>query len=455
MKLRLKPYPEYKDSDLQWLENVPGDWKVKRAKNVFRPIDIRSETGNEELLTVSAAHGVIPRKTATVTMFKAESYIGYKLCWPGDLVINSLWAWMQGLGFTRYHGIISSAYGVYRLKPQYSENYRFFDYLLRSAAYLWELRVRSKGIWRSRYQLTDESFLCMPILLPPLEEQQKIVSFLDSKTRQFTRFIRAKRRMIELLKEQKQAIINKAVTKGIDPNVKLKHSGVDYLGDIPEHWEVTRIKNEFRCLNNIRVPLSSTERGNMKTRLYDYYGASGIIDKVDDYLFDDELLLIAEDGANLVLRNLKLAIIARGKFWVNNHAHILKPCRGDIQFLAYALEKIDYRPWISGAAQPKLTKDRLLSISFAVPTPEEQAEIVDFVKNETNDITAAIDRAGREIELVREYRARLISDVVTGKVDVRDILTEPVEEFEELDDLEEIPQDDELSELQEASDAED
>ena len=105
----------------------------------------------------------------------------------------------------------------------------------------------------------------------------------------------------------------------------------------------------------------------MTSRRYDYYGASGIIDKVDDYLFDDELLLIAEDGANLVMRNLPLAIIARGRFWVNNHAHILKPRRGNIEFLAWVMEGLNYLPWISGAAQPKLTQDRLMGIAIAVP----------------------------------------------------------------------------------------
>src|SRR5207244_4927008 len=111
----------------------------------------------------------------------------------------------------------------------------------------------------------------------------------------------------------KQAIIRRAATRGLDPAVPLKPSGVDWMGDVPEHWEVSRVKNEFRCLNRQRVPLSATERGEMTSRRYDYYGASGVIDKVDEYLFDDELLLVAEDGANLVLRNLPLAIIARGK----------------------------------------------------------------------------------------------------------------------------------------------
>ena len=112
----LKPYDEYKDSGLPWLGQVPSHWETKRAKSVLFAIDKRSETGQEELLTVSSAHGVIPRRGATVTMFKAKTYKGYKLCWPDDLVINSLWAWGGGLGVARHHGIISTAYGVYRIR---------------------------------------------------------------------------------------------------------------------------------------------------------------------------------------------------------------------------------------------------------------------------------------------------------------------------------------------------
>ena len=181
---------------------------------------------------------------------------------------------------------------------------------------------------------------------------------------------------------------------------------------------MSRAKAEFYCLNHRRLPLSGTERGAMTLRRYEYYGASGVIDKVDDYLFNDELLLIAEDGANLVLRNLPLAIIARGRFWVNNHAHVLKPKRGHLEYLAGVMEGLNYLPWISGAAQPKLTQDRLMSIAIAVPPREEQDRIVSYTAAETRHLRIA--RAHREISLLREYHTRLIADVVTGKLDVRE-----------------------------------
>ena len=232
---------------------------------MFRCIDVRSKTGEEELLTVSSERGVVPRSSATVTMFQAESYVGYKLCWPGDLVINSLWAWGRGLGVSRYHGIVSSAYGVYRLRPPYSEYSHYIHRLVRSTPFNFELRVRSKGIWISRLQLTDEAFLDALLPLPPLPEQAAIVRFLDHADRRIQRYIRAKQKLIALLEEQKQAIIHQAVTGQIDvrtgqPYPSYKDSGVEWLDDVPEHWETRRL----RTVAGMRVAtwISTPRRAN-------------------------------------------------------------------------------------------------------------------------------------------------------------------------------------------------
>ena len=278
-----------------------------------------------------------------------------------------------------------------------------------------------------RERSTDFRFAAFRDQLVPVPaslEQAAIVRFLNHADCRIRRYIRSKERLIELLAEQRRAIASQAATGQIDvrtgqPYPAYRDSGVEWLGKVPKHWRVTRVKTEFHCLNHRRVPLSGTERGTMKRRDYDYYGASGVIDKVDDYLFDDELLLIAEDGANLLLRSLPLAIIARGKFWVNNHAHILKPKRGHIEFLASVMESFSYLPWLSGATQPKLTQDRLMSVGIAVPPRHEQDQIVRSMAETTLGVDAAAKDAQEQIDLLREYRTRLIADVVTGKLDVR------------------------------------
>ena len=245
----LRPYPDYRKTDLSWLDRLPEQWQVLRAKSVFHAIDKRSATGTEELLTVSSTRGVVPRSTATVTMFKAKSYVGHKLCWPGDLAVNSLWAWMQGLGFSKHHGLISSAYSVYRPRTTYTDYWQYLHALLRSDVYKWELLTRSKGVWTSRLQLSDVSFMDMPILLPPPDEQADIARFLDHENRRIDRAIRAKKKLIALLNEQKQAIIHQAVTRGLDPTVPLKPSGIPWLGDIPQHWKTRRISHVAKVGN--------------------------------------------------------------------------------------------------------------------------------------------------------------------------------------------------------------
>jgi type I restriction enzyme S subunit len=297
---------------------------------------------------------------------------------------------------------------------------RYYAHTVREMSQSQWILALAKGIRERSTDFRYEMFGNQRVPLPPPAEQAAIVRFLDWANGRLERTIRAKRKVIALLTKQKQTIIHRAVTRGLDTSVPLKPSGIPWLGDIPRHWEVSRVKNEFRCLNTQRVPLNALERGGMTSRIYDYYGASGVIDKVDDYIFDEELLLIAEDGANLVLRNLPLAIIARGKFWVNNHAHILKPKRGSILYLAHLLETLNYAPWISGAAQPKLTKDRLMSITIAVAPSDEQDAIVRHTAEQTRPLVTAISRLEREIELLREYRTRLVSDTVTGKLDVRE-----------------------------------
>ncbi len=417
----LKPYADYRPAEGGWLGEIPSHWKVRRMKYVVRETDSRSITGKEQLLRVSQYTGVTQRRRADGMEepdTRAESLVGYKGVEPNDLVINIMLAWNGSMGVSQYAGITSPAYCVYRFEPGLHPWY--FHNLLRSPVYKARIKASSTGVVESRLRLYSDDLGRIEAMLPPPTEQAAIVRFLDWSNGRLERAIRAKRKVITLLNEQKQAIIHRAVTRGLDPSVPLKPSGIPWLGDIPQHWEVSRVKNEFRCLNTRRVPLNSVERGGMTLRAYDYYGASGVIDKVDDYLFDDELLLIAEDGANLVLRNLPLAIIARGKFWVNNHAHILKPKRGNILYLANILETLNYIPWISGAAQPKLTKDRLLSISIAVAPPGEQDAIVHYTSEQTRPLIVAISRFEREIELLREYRTRLVADVVTGKLDVRE-----------------------------------
>jgi type I restriction enzyme, S subunit len=442
----LQPYPEYKESGLPWLRRCPKHWVIKRGKSYMTCVDQRSRSGKEELLTVSSSRGVVPRSSAKVTMFKAESYSGYKLCWPGDLVINSLWAWGGGLGVTHHHGIISTAYSVYRPRPSAKMNPRFLHELVRSSAFNWELQVRSKGIWISRLQLTDTSFLNAPIPLPPPDEQAAIVRFLDHANRKIDKFIRAKRKLIGLLTEQKQAIIHRAVTRGLNPDVKLKPSGIPWIGDIPQHWEVRRLK---QCITRVEQgwspqcdsqPASSEEWGVMKVGCVnqDFFNESQ--NKKLPSNFTPDSTLEIRDGDIMVSRAntrelLGLAALAENprpklilcdklfRFRARSVCFLPK-------FLVMLLRSQASRSQIesstngASSSMQNIGQPVIKNLWLSMPPVDEQAAIVAHVGRETASLTAAIARAEREIALMQEYRTRLTADVVTGKLDVRAAATQ-------------------------------
>ena len=408
---------------------IPSYWREERGKWLFKRVQ-RDPAENDEVVTCFRDGTVTLRKNRRITGFtESLKEIGYQAVRKGELVIHAMDAFAGAVGVSDSDGKCTPVYSV--CQPAASVVSEYYALIVREMARTGFILSLSKGIRERSTDFRFETFASQVLPVPPLEEQQKIVSFIQQQDRRIRKFIRNKKKLIGLLRDRRKQICNSIIGRGLNAEAPMKATAFPWVGEIPVHWKLTRIKNEFICLNPRRIPLSSSVRGEMSIRRYDYYGASGVIDKVDDYIFDDDLLLIAEDGANLVLRNLPLAIIARGKFWVNNHAHILKPREGDLEFLAMALERLNYSPWITGAAQPKLTKDRLMSIPIAVPSPDEQRIIVEALRRELSPLDASINQARVEIDLIGEYRSRLIADAVTGKIDLRNF--QPSEEAESPD----------------------
>ena len=341
------PYPTYKPSGAPWLGKVPEHWDVRRLKDVgqlkggagFRTVTKAKCSMNYHIfkvgdMGVGANARLMKEWRHTISAETAET-LGAYVFPPQTIVFAKVGA---ALMLNRRRLLI---------RPSCIDN-NMMGFVPHSAFPAWMLywmRTIDFGIIVNPGavpSVNEGQVGLMATSVPPLPEQRAIAAFLDRETAKIDALVAKKERLIELLQEEKQAVVNQAVTRSLDPSVRLKPSGVEWLGDVPEHWEVSRVKAEFISLNHRRVPLSAVERGAMSIRRYDYYGASGVIDDVEDYLFDDQLLLIAEDGANLVLRNLPLAIIAHGKFWVNNHAHILKPRRGNLEYLAVVMERLNY-----------------------------------------------------------------------------------------------------------------
>ncbi len=435
---RLKPYVAYVDSGHDWLGSIPAHWGQLRAKRLFREVEERSTTGKEELLSVSHITGVTPRRLKTVTMFMAESNVGHKVCRPGDLVINTLWAWMSALGVTRHTGIVSPAYGVYRpvtgsgIVPAYA------DHLLRTPLYAAEYRRRSTGVNSSRLRLYPEQFLRTPVLVPPLAEQEAIVRFLDWANGRLERTIRAKRKVIAMLMEQKQAVIHRAVTCGLDPGVALKPSGVPWLGDIPKHWEVRRLKTLCHFVTSgsrgwaryyadagsvfLRIGNISTTSVDLRLKRISYVTPPKDAEGERTRALPDDLLLsiTAQIGAVGVVPE------GLGEAFVNQHTALIRLRRKECvpRWIAYGLlsqfGKDQCRLLTNGGTKVGLTLGDVRCLSVLLPPFDEQLRIVAGVEGQTRELNVAITRLEREIEFLREYCARLVADVVTGKLDVRE-----------------------------------
>ena len=432
----LKGYLSYEASGVSVVERMPAGWEVRRAKFIFRELDERSITGSEQLLTVSSEKGVIPRAETEVTMFQARSYVGHKLCWPGDLVINSLWAWAGGLGFSAHHGIVSTAYGIYRPRVDHPATAAYLHWALRSGFYEREFAVRSRGIWTSRLQLTARAFLDMPIVLPPLRDQVAIISFLDFVDSRIQRLILAKGRLIELLEEERQAIIYRAVTCGLDPSVPLKSSDVEWLGDVPEDWDIIPLRLRYsvrlgKMLDAKRIVGSSLLPYLRNTDVqWDRINAENLPemdisrDEQDRYTVKPGDLLVCEGGE-----------VGRAAIWdqprlvgYQKALHRLRPRDGGRdkpRFLYYILRAMAdlglFKADGSESTIAHLTAEKLRRLRVPFPPAPEQEEIARQLDMELEQRENAATTARSHIALLREYRTRLISDVVTGKLDVREV----------------------------------
>lgn len=408
-----------KPSGVPWLGDIPEGWDFPRIHSLFSEVNDRyvpDEDGELPLLSVSEYFGVAPRADKIgedEILVRAESLDGYKKCQKGDIVVNIMLAWKNALGVSPCSGIVSPSYCVYR--PRKEMDVRYFHHLFRTKRYGDVFRSVSTGIIDSRLRLYTDKFFSIHAPFPPLPEQRAIADFLDGRCAAIDAIVEEAKAGIEEYAKWKQSVVFEAVTKGLSPHAKMKNSGVEWIGVVPEEWKVSRVKNEFDCLDYLREPISAENREN-KLGLYDYYGASGVIDKIDHYNVDDRVLLIGEDGANLRLRNLPLVYRASGKFWVNNHAHILKEKDGnDYGYFAYALEAGDYNPVITGSAQPKLSQSNLMAFPIAVPPLPEQRAIAAYLDEKCSSIDALIEEKKNLIEDLGTYKKSLIYETVTGK----------------------------------------
>ena len=430
MIANLIPYPKMKNSGIEWLGVVPKHWEVLPNRALFAEVKERGHP-EEQMLSVTIIKGVIPQRTLLADSSKKDSSnqdkSAYKLVLLSDIAYNKMRAWQGAVGVSDYQGIVSPAYVVER--PREGANSRYLHYLLRTPAFAKEAERWSYGITSDMWSLRPEHFKMIYGCLPPLPEQAAIVRFLDHADRRIRRYIHAKQKLVKLLEEQKQALIHQIVTRGLDPNVRLKPSGVEWLGTVPEHWAVRRVKT----LCSMRSGESITAESIETTGEYPVYGGNGLRGYASSYTHDGAFALIGRQGA--LCGNVH---VARGKFWASEHAVVATLDRGHVlDWFGAILRVMNLNQYSIAAAQPGLSVERVLNLRVSVPPMQEQEGIANHIERDTADVDTAIDRARRQIDLLQEYRTRLIADVVTGKLDVREAAASLLEEADERDPLDE------------------
>lgn len=423
---RYKTYPKYKNSKIEWLGVIPSEWEVTPLKywllkppcyGVLKPdrydgIDsvpvIRILNVGDKCLNTDDLERISP----LLSMEYRRTLIS-----PGDLILSVVGTLGRSFICDVGHKGMNLSRALARLQVRDPSTTLYLQYLIHSKVFEDYVNVTCTGAAQKVLNMDDVCGWVVPS--PPIDIREKISAFLDYETARIDRLIAKQQQLIELLKEKRQAVISHVVTKGLNPDVPMKDSGVEWLGKVPEHWVVTNLKYLFNNLDYKRIPLSSEERSH-KQGEYPYYGASGIIDYVDDYLFQKSHVLVGEDGANLISRTTPLAFNATGQYWVNNHAHILDFKDELNDYWVDVINNIDFKPFISGSAQPKLTAEALGNIKVAFPPDiHERVSLYDCIKSHTPIFNQLIDKAVLQISLLNEKRKNLISSAVTGKIDLR------------------------------------
>lgn len=394
----------------KWISTVPEHWKTLRIKNLFAEIDERSETGEEELLSVSHYTGVTKKRDSLENeddfISSAKTLVGYKKVAENDLVSNIMLAWNGSLGISKYDGITSPAYCVYRIKGE--NNPHYYGYLFSTAIMKAEFRKKSFGIIDSRLRLYSDKFFSIPVAVPPKVEQDQIVFYIKAQSKKIKHFIQKKQAFIELLKEQRQAVISRAVTKGINPDVTLKVSGIEWLGEIPEHWVIKRLKNcgTFQSGENLTSEVIDD------TSDYPVYGGNGLRGYYNQYNHEGDYVLIGRQGA--LCGNINYA---SGKFWATEHAVVVTLNEKINHFwFGETLRVMNLNQYSQSSAQPGIAVENIRPLKLPFPPFEEQVQIISHIKTETAKIDQAISKAEKEIELIKEYREAMIAEAVLGKL---------------------------------------
>lgn len=431
MHVSYREYPDYKDPGIEWVGDIPKHWDVNPVFAVCSEKEVKNSQG-EESNVLSLSYGrIIPRNVEDNYGLIPESFNTYQIVLPGDVILRltDLQNDKRSLrvGLVKGKGIITSAYlclkSGAKLLPEYL-------YSLLHSFDTTKVFYGMGGGLRQSMKFAD--MRRMPLLTPPLEEQQAIVAYISHETAKIDRLIEKQKQLIELLKEKRQAVISHAVTKGLDPNVKMKDSGVEWLGRVPEHWELKRLKYIGKSIIGLTYSpedIADDENGKLVLR------ASNI--KAEKLVFEDNVYVTKQIPDELITKSGDILICARsGSRDLVGKSAIIEADFAGLSFGAFMTvfrsSANRYLAWVlrsslfeyqSGSFTTstinQLTSGTLNSFEVPLPTESERNEIAAYLERRTGEIDTLASKAESAIKFMRERRVALISAVVTGKIDVR------------------------------------
>ena len=444
----LNPYPAYKPSGVPWLGDVPRHWEVLPGRACYTSKQILNQGmleksvlslsyGQIKIRPEEKLHGLVPASFETYQFVEPEDIV----CRPTDL--QNDWNSLR-FGFSRHRGIITSAYMCLRTRAELS---RRFGYLL---LHTYDLKKVFYGLGSGlRQNLSWTDFKLLPCLVPPSYEQAAIVRYLDHVDRRIRRYVTAKRKLIAVLEEEMQAVINQAVTRGLDPNVRLKPSGVEWLGDVPEHWTLPRLRNLGDALigltydpqdvvdeaDGILVLRASNILAGKLVYGDNVFVRSAVPDKL--VTREGDILICSRSGSRaLIGKNVRINAESAGTTF-GAFMTVFRGANNDYLHLVFNSKFFEYQ---SAAFFTSTINQLTLGILYGMKVPfpplEESQLILRYVEESTAPIIKAIAHTRRQIKLIQEYRTRLISDVVTGKLDVREaaaLLPDEADDEEPMD----------------------
>ncbi|PZP04448.1 MAG: restriction endonuclease subunit S [Pseudomonas protegens] len=419
-------YPAHKDSGVNWLGDVPAHWDIKKFRYVFdeSPEKITEEVLGD-MLSVSGYRGIEVKQYDDEGRRRTDDeLIGYRIVRPGQLVVNTMWLNYAGLGVSEYEGHVSPAYRSYWIDSEMDK--RFIHHLMRSGTYVQGYTRLLTGIRPNSLQMGRDDLMVFPVLLPTKPEQTQIARFLDHETGRIDALIQEQQRLIELLKEKRQAVISHAVTKGLDPAMPMKDSGVEWLGEVPAHWVVSRAK----LVSDIFVPQRN------KPELNDSEGIAWVTmeDMNGGYISATNLKvteLAADEAGSKVLK--KGAVIAScvGRFGIvainavdvviNQQLQAFEPRKIKAEYLRniVSISKEYFELIGTAATLVYVNQQGFENLPVLIPSVSEQESICLYVEEANARFDALLSQSFESIQLLQERRSALISAAVTGKIDVR------------------------------------